>query len=152
MMREMDSPEAARRELRRARAKLGSLRILTWVGGAPGALLALAGGGVLAWQVATWLAQGAWNPVPLALLAPRLPDAIGAWLVAPRGWPGFPTAAPWSLGEIPLSFVLLGAGALLFIVLWAPLADAAKRERNRVEWLEVRTRRREAGLGPPSPR
>jgi hypothetical protein len=152
MVRETDSPEAASRQLPQARAKLAGLRALLWVAGAPGALVALAGAGVIAWQVATWIAQGAWEPVPLAVLAPRLPGAVGAWLVVPRGWPGFPTAAPWSLGEIPLAFVLLGAGTLLFILLWAPVADAAKRERNRVEWLDVRARQRQAGPGPRPPR
>lgn len=152
MPRETDSPDAARRKLPQARAKLGSLRALMWVAGAPGALLGLAGGGVLVWQVATWLTRGVWSPIPLAGLAPRLPGAVGAWLVAPRRLPGFPTAAPWSPGDIPLSLLLLGAGTLLFLALWAPLADAARRERNRVEWLEVRARRRETGQSGLDPR
>ena len=138
MLGERDSPEAASRELRQA--------------GAPGAVLAAAGAAVLARQAVTWLTQGVWTPVPLAFLAPYLPGAVEAWLGAPRSWPGFPTAAPWALGDIPLWLFLVGAGVLLFIALWAPLADAVRRERNRIEWLEVRLRRAAAGQGGPGTR
>ncbi len=151
-MGEMDSPEAARGELRQARAKLRTLKACLWVAGAPGAVLAAAGAAVLAREAATWLTHGVWTPVPLASLAPYLPGAVGSWLAAPRSWPGFPTAAQWSLGDIPLWLFLVGAGVLLFIALWAPLADAARRERNRIEWLEVRLRRTAAGPGGPAPR
>jgi len=143
MLGERDSPEAASRELRQARAKLSTLKAALWVAGAPGA--------VLARQAVTWLTQGVWTPVPLAFLAPYLPGAVEAWLGAPRSWPGFPTAAPWALGDIPLWLFLVGAGVLLFIALWAPLADAVRRERNRVEWLEVRLRRAAAGQGGRHP-
>ncbi len=152
MLGETDSPGAASRELRQARAKLRTLKTRLWVAGAPGAVLAAAGAAVLARQAVTWLTQGVWTPVPLAFLAAYLPGAVGSWLVAPRSWPGFPTAAPWSLGDIPLWLFLVGAGVLLFIALWAPLADAARRERNRIEWLEVRSRRVAAGQGGPGTR
>ncbi len=152
MLGEMDSPEAASGELRQARAKLSALKTCLWVAGAPGAVLAAAGAAVLARQAVTWLTQGVWTPVPLAFLVPYLPGAVGSWLAAPRSWPGFPTAAPWSLGDIPLWLFLVGAGVLLFIGLWAPLAEAARRERNRIEWLEVRLRRPAAGQGGPGTR
>ena len=144
---EMNSPEAARGELRQARARLRTLKVCRWLAGAPGAGLAAAGAAVLARDAVTWLTQGVWTPVPLAVLARYLPDAVVSWLAAPRSWPGFPRAAPWSLGDIPLWLFLVVAGVLLFIVLWGPLADAARRERNRVEWLEVRARRATAGQG-----
>ncbi len=147
MLGETDSPEAASRELRQARAKLRILKARRWVAGAPGAVLAAAAAAVLARQVVTWLTQGVWTPVALASLTPYLPGTVGSWLVAPRSWPGFPTVAPWSLGDIPLWLFLMGAGVLLFIALWAPVADAARRERNRIEWLEVRSRRPAAGQG-----
>ena len=149
MLGEADSPEAASRELRQARAKLGTLKTCLWLAGAPATVLAAAGAAVLARQAVTWLTQGVWTPVPLASLAPHLPGAVGSWLAAPRSWPGFPTATPWSLGGIPLWLFLGGAGVLLLIVLWAPLAEAARRERNRIEWLEVRSRRPAAGQGGP---
>jgi hypothetical protein len=147
MPREIGSPEAARGELRQARARLRTLKACLWLAGAPGAGLAGAGAVVLAGDAMAWLTHGAWASVPLAVLAPYLPDAVGAWLAAPRSWPGFPQAALWSLGIIPLWLFLVAAGVLLFIALWGPLADAARRERNRVEWLEVRARRPPAGQG-----
>src|SRR5574341_1287873 len=138
MPREMDSPEAVRGELRLARAKLRTLKVCLWLAGAPGAGLAAAGAAVLVRDAVTWLTKRVWTPVPLAVLARSryLPDAVVSWLAAPRSWPGFPRAAPWALGDIPLWLSLVVAGVLLFVVLWGPLADAARRERNRVEWLE----------------
>ena len=152
MVGQTDSPEAASRELRQARAKLRTLKSRLWVAGAPGVVLAATGAAVLARQAVTRLTQGVWTPVPLSFLAPYLPGPVGSWLVAPRSWPGFPAAAPWSFGDIPLWLFLVAAGVLLFIALWAPLADAARRERNRIEWLEVRSRRPAAGQGGPATR
>ncbi len=75
MLGETESPEAASRELRQARARLRARQAGLWLAGAPGAVLAAAGAAVLARQAVTWLTQGVWTPVPLAFLAPYLPGA-----------------------------------------------------------------------------
>lgn len=80
---------------------------------AVGALVALAGLGIVGFQILFFLRNGTWIPASMLELIPVLPDKLAAWIRFPNSWLGAHKIIYSLLDATPVSLVALIVGGMM---------------------------------------
>ena len=80
---------------------------------AAGALVALAGIGVIGFQVYYFLWNGTWVPASMLELLPIFPAKLAAWIRSPDSWFGMQKIVYGLLDAMPLSLFALIVGGMM---------------------------------------